>query len=208
MTHQHDGPASEKDASSDADSELEAIRSVIAALTDLSDEARQRVMGYVINRMALAPLGLDVSRVWAEEDVEEVKRPALIPRGDSEVRDIRTLKERKLPRSAIEMAVLVAYYLAETAAPPHRKTEIGTEDIITYFKQAGYPIPGRPRKTLSDAKAAGYLDSPSQGSYRLNPVGHNLIAHSLPAQAADTRRTLRKSGKKKAQRKTERKIRR
>jgi hypothetical protein len=86
------------------------------------------------------------------------------------------------------MAVLVAYYLAEVAPANDRKATIGTDDINKYFKQADYPLPGRPRQTLFDAKAAGYLDSPSQGAYRLNPVGHNLVAHSLPATGAKAKK--------------------
>jgi hypothetical protein len=94
--------------------------------------------------------------------------------------DIRTLKEEKQPKTATEMACTVGYYLDTLALPALRKEEIGSSDIEMYFKQAGYPLPKRKEQVLVDAKAAGYFDSAGHGKYRLNPVGHNLIVHTLP----------------------------
>jgi hypothetical protein len=95
--------------------------------------------------------------------------------------DIRALKEQKQPRTAIDMAALVAYYLSESATGSERKTAIGREDLEKYFKQAGFKLPKQPRQTLIDAKAAGYFDSADRGQYRLNAVGYNLVAHGLPS---------------------------
>jgi hypothetical protein len=94
--------------------------------------------------------------------------------------DIRTFKDQKSPSSAIERACLVAYYLQRLAPEEERKIEITSNDIEKYFIQAGFPLPRRIHDLLSDAKAAGYFDSVSRGSYRLNAVGHNLVVHSLP----------------------------
>ena len=48
------------------------------------------------------------------------------------------------------------------------------------LKQAGFRLPTRIAQLLVDAKSSGYLDSAGHGKYRLNPVGHNLVVHSLP----------------------------
>ncbi len=101
----------------------------------------------------------------------------------------------------MEMAALVAYYLSDLAPQAYRKTEIGTDDINTYFKQADFPLPTIPRQTLFNAKAAGYFDSAGRGAFKLNPVGHNLVVHGLPAAAGEPApRTARKhvAGKKSA----------
>ena len=59
--------------------------------------------------------------------------------------------------------------------------DINKKDLEKYFKQAGFPLPKAVGQTLVDAKSAGYMDASStRGRYKLNPVGHNLIAHSLP----------------------------
>jgi hypothetical protein len=39
-------------------------------------------------------------------------------------------------------------------------------------------------QVLPDAKGSGYFDSAARGEYKLNAVGYNLIAHSLPAKSA------------------------
>jgi len=97
-----------------------------------------------------------------------------------EVIDIRTLKESKNPSNAMEMACVVAYYLENHAPEKEKRSEILRKDIEKYFKQADFPLPKVPGQVVLDAKAAGYLDSGGRGKYKLNPVGHNLVAHTLP----------------------------
>ena len=98
--------------------------------------------------------------------------------------DIKAFRAEKQPTSAYEMAALVAYYLAELAPESERKPEVDTEDMVKYFKQAAFPLPRAPRMLLTNAKNSGYFDSGNAGGYRLNPVGHNLVAHNLPRSNA------------------------
>lgn len=109
--------------------------------------------------------------------------------GGSAVSDIRTLKEQKQPRTQLEMAALVAYYVAELAGEGERSDTIGATEITRYFGQAGYRTTSPPRNVLSNAKAAGYLDNPTSGQYKLNPVGYNLVTAGLPATGDTTRRS-------------------
>lgn len=78
------------------------------------------------------------------------------------------------------MACIVAYYLENLAPTSEKRAEIVTKDIEKYFKQANYALPKAIRQLLINARAAGYFDSAGRGEYRLNPVGHNLVAHTLP----------------------------
>ena len=102
------------------------------------------------------------------------------------------------------MAALVAYYLKNHAPLGERKDSIATADIEKYFVQAGYPLPKSPRFTLSNAKNAGYFDPAERGFFKLNPVGHNLIAHGLgkdggnkaPSRAAKTKKAKPKIKKR------------
>jgi hypothetical protein len=100
------------------------------------------------------------------------------------ITDIRSLKERKQPSNAQEMACLVAYYLEELAPTESRKNDIGADDLDKYFKQADFPLPKKMLQVLVDAKASGYFDSTGRGKYKLNPVGYNLVAHGLPRKPA------------------------
>jgi hypothetical protein len=157
--------------------EIDAIRAVLKALEALSPEARVNVLDYVQKSLKIGPPVVPrtaVSAVIAETP----------PSGDGEpvpsAIHIKQLKEQKSPRSANEMAALVAYYLANNAPADQRKTTITAKDIETYFKIADFPLPKEIRFTLPNAKAAGYFDAAGSGAYKLNAVGHNLVVHSMP----------------------------
>jgi hypothetical protein len=79
------------------------------------------------------------------------------------ITDVRSLKEVKQPKSDNQMASLVAYYLKEAAPAYDRKDTISQDDIEKYFKQAGFPLPNRPARTLINAKNAGYFDPAGVG---------------------------------------------
>lgn len=166
------------------DSELQAMRDVLAALVPLKREGRTRVLDYVLKRLGMITEksgGTGVMSVVSGYPATSV--PTGTPT-DSAIRhtDIRSLKNEKSPRSANEMAALVAYYLSEAAPETHRKQTINADDIKMYFKQAPFKLPSSAKMTLVNAKNAGYLEPTGEpGQYRLNPVGYNLVAHNLPA---------------------------
>jgi hypothetical protein len=180
------------------DKEIEAIKAVLHALEPLPGDVRASVLGYVLQRLqiVLAPStqtstsGVSAAIAGgtggeAETSGEQQTLPV----------HIKVLKERKKPRSANEMAALVAYFLA--AAPKgERKDRITAKDIETYFKIAEFPLT-KTQFTLPNAKAAGYLDAVGNGEYKLNAVGHNLVVHSMP-RAADGKVDSRRKPPKKA----------
>src|SRR6266436_6767576 len=108
------------------DAEIEAIKTVLNALLPLSPDARQAVVEYVLKR-----LDLPLSRVIAGTPSS---RGSLAERIDTALEPVRTeiekpihlrdLKEQKKPKSAIEMAVLVAYYLSHVVPSKERKQTI------------------------------------------------------------------------------------
>jgi hypothetical protein len=71
------------------------------------------------------------------------------------------------------------------------------DDMIKYFKQAGFTLPKKPQFLLVNAKNAGYFDSAGTGKYRLNPVGYNLVAHNLPRSQSESQIKIKKAKKKK-----------
>jgi hypothetical protein len=178
------------------DQELQAIQQVIAALSELDSGARTRVIDYVFQRLGLKPVTEQSSVVAPSSSPTEVLTPAQARRRQVDVRSFGT---EKSPRSANERVAVVAYYLAELAPETERKAEISAADITKYFKQAGFPLPGAARMTLVNARNAGYLDAGAdRGTYRLNPVGHNLVAHSLPASGSVRSNGGRKKPRKRA----------
>ncbi len=202
-------------AGTDIDVELKAIKTISEALAPLDAEARERALSY-----AMQHLGIGAPPLLSGRSVDQLEREAIpSPEGvgsspsiepPSRVSDIRSLKEQKRPSTDVEMATLTAYYLRHLAPKEERKEEIGTEDIEKYFVQADYPLPSDKRYTLPNAKKAGYLESASRGKYKMNSVGHNLVAHSMPRTESGTeakakKMAARKTGKKTAAKRSRRK---
>ena len=187
-------------AESKDDAELGAIRQVIAALSDLDSEARARVINYVFQRLGISTAASSLEA--GEPSAAPLEAPGVAltrPQAGRRQIDIRSFGEEKSPRSANERAAVVGYYLSELASPDERKAEISAKDITKYFKQAGFPLPGAAKMTLVNAKNAGYLDAGAErGTYKLNPVGHNLVAHALPAADRGPRRSSGRGSRKRA----------
>jgi hypothetical protein len=171
-----------------------AIDQLISVLEPLDSDTRQ--VAIVTACTVLKIEAPKLSNASGDPVVREASRPRESTAAASEgsvapkapvapPRDIRALKEEKRPRTAREMACVIAFYLQELAAEQERKETISTEDLEKYFKQAGFKLPKAIDQTLKDAKAAGYFDSPTRGAYKLNAVGYNLVAHKLPVAGSE-----------------------
>jgi hypothetical protein len=183
------------------DAELKAMNAVVGALSSLTDEQRQRALEYVLRRFNVTALQTTLRTTTPPSFPlgPDVIQPDVSALGA--IHDIRTLKETKAPKSANEMAALVAYYVSELAPANDRKKEITKADIERYFKTAGFNLPADASFTLVNAKNAGYLDSAGTGQYKLNPVGYNLVAHRMGTDERKTESRRRPApGKKRRKR--------
>lgn len=180
--------------------EIAAIKTVLEALDPLKPEIRQNVLDYVVRRLKIVIKAEDGGEAPAAGDkaMGAPAVPAIPPVAGAPIH-IRAFKEQKNPSSAAEMSAIVAYYIANLVPQAERRERIAIRDIETYFKIAEFPLPKKVEMTLVNAKAAGYFDSVGNGEYKLNAVGHNLVAHNLPRRAgaalparrAGTRRSRR-----------------
>jgi hypothetical protein len=171
-----------------------AIDQLIAALEPLDGDARRIAVTTACTHLKIPVAGPDsgalppataVSR--SGDGTTSAGQAAPTPTRTAGVtKDIRSFKAEKNPRSAREMACVVAFYLQELAPENERKESISTADLEKYFKQAGFQLPTKLAQILPDAKSSGYFDSPSRAAYKLNAVGYNLVAHKLPAAAGNT----------------------
>ena len=185
------------------DVELKAINVIVAALSPLKEEQRLRALEYVLRRfnaVALQPAPVTTAP-QAFQPTASPSQTAFTAGAPPTMLDIRSLKETKQPKSANEMATLVAFYLSEVASPIERKEEIDKTDIERYFKLANFRLTANPGQTLVNAKNAGYLDAGSgTGQYKLNPVGYNLVAHRMGSGETESRRRQRTAPKKNGKR--------
>lgn len=153
--------------------EVTALTAVVQALKALPRDSHRRVIDAALVLLGNPPKPLGAT-------TREVNESETVPT------DIRRLTELKHPKSASEMAAIVAYYLAEAAGPTERKESVANADMVKYFKQARFRLPGNKTMILVNAKNAGYFDGAGAGQYRLNPVGYNLVVHGLPRLAGAT----------------------
>lgn len=169
----------------------QAIDQVITALSAFNAADQQTVLKAVYAHLNISgPAGTPASGTapsgGAHEHAALENRPAAAPSRSTENgyagMDIKTFKETKNPSSARQMACVVAYYLAEIATGEERKEVVTTGDIEKYFKQARFTLPTKLEQILIDCRAAGYFESRNRGEYKLTRVGHNLVAHQLPAK--------------------------
>ena len=193
------------------DGELAAIEQLLSALEPLDGDARGRVIGYVFQRLGMATsVPADGGAVLQPTPSGVGQQPPSmgeVPAARPHITDIRTFAGQKAPSSQLERTALVAFYLAELAPPAERKLEITGADLTKYQKQAGLGAPTNTRGALFAARHAGYFDPAGHGKYKLNAVGYNLVAHSLPSSAGaalspstSRRRVARKDGRKKSTR--------
>lgn len=159
--------------------ELKAMSDIIAALSELDGSAKVRVVKSVLELLGITPNATEtLMQPTRTLQPDEVIDTSTTPKSTSETIDIRMLKEQRKPKSAIQMAALVAYYLQEIAPIEDRKEVINAHDIVKYFKLAPYNLPtgkNGAADTLNNAKRAGYLETSGTGTYKLNLVGYNLV---------------------------------
>ncbi len=165
----------------DYSKESEAIKVIMTTLSVLDEKIQKSVIEYVSRR-----LGLHQATSEESLQVTPVMGTAVEPSPQTQNQstaqiDIRQFKEEKNPKSAIEMTVLLAFYLSQITHLNERKNTIGAQDIKKYFVMADFPLPKHADMTLANTKNAGYLEIASRGEYQLNAVGHNLVAHNMPS---------------------------
>lgn len=172
--------------------EIEAIKIVLNALDPLDEEIRSNVLEYVLKK-----LKLDFGQ-FSNTNQGALPDTGAEPIGEPEASiHIEKFKDQKQPKTDMEMAVLVAYYLQHLAPQGESKLVITTDDLDTYLKIANYPIPTSIKQLLKNTKNAGYLDQAAHGQYKLNAVGYNLVKHNMPrTDSGKNRRRKKRSPKK------------
>jgi hypothetical protein len=163
----------------DSDKELHAISVTLSALKDLKNDERDRVLSYVLTRLNMK-MPVEPQSPPAPPAAERKPEAFENPHEPKRMKDIRSFTEEKNPKSANEMAAVVAYFLQyEAGAKEHQET-ITRTDVEKYFHLGKFSKTKDAGKTLQNSKNAGYLESKGQGVFSLSPVGYNLVAHSLP----------------------------
>jgi hypothetical protein len=191
------------------DDDLEAVRTIAAALSGFGPEEQERILRWVREKIGLAP----VSRALAETRTPQLPA-SLAPRApglsDSlpapvSGKDLKSFVAGKNPKSDVQFAATVAYFYRFEAPPDQRKNEIDAATLQDACRLAGRTRLPHPSMTLTNAKNQGLIDKGSEaGKYNINTVGENLVAMTLPGHAVGTAKGNRPKREKKPAKKTAR----
>lgn len=191
--------------------DFDAAKAVADQLQGMEKERQHRILRWVAES-----LGLDLApRSSADRQGQESRSPGGLeaePPQDSHAGhrqqhpvNIKSFVDSKKPKSDMQFAAVVAYYYRFQASPENKKDTVNAETLQDAARLAGSRRLPKPHITLNNAKNQGYLDSPERGEFRINSVGENLVAMTLPGSEAEPARrgkvrTARRKARKPAKR--------
>jgi len=169
--------------------DLEAVRTITAALSGFSPEEQERILRWVREKIGLVP----APRILPETRTSHPPLPVPLARpleppdsqqGTASGKDLKTFVTGKNPRSDVQFAATVAYFHRFEAPPDQRRNEIDAAVLQDACRLAGRARLKNPLMTLNNAKNQGLLDSGGEkGRFTVNTVGENLVAMTLPGHA-------------------------
>lgn len=168
--------------------DFEVAKNIADLLAGMERDRQERVLRWVTESLGIAPGSVAQSPLVQPPAREVHSPPPGAPPGGPN--DIKSFMESKIPKNDIQFATAAAYFYRFEAAPSARLETINAETLQDAARLAGRARFTSPVKTLNNAKQQGYLDSAERGAFRINSVGENLVAMTLPSgeRAPATRR--------------------
>ncbi len=169
--------------------DFDAAKAVVDQLTGMDKDRQERVMRWVAESLGIAagvpgePDRQRIDRSQSERTMQPL--PAEAPVRHSASMDIKSFVDTKRPKSDVQFATVVAYYYRFETSQETRRDSIDAAALQEAARLAGRRRPPRARTTLNNAKNLGYLDSAERGQFRINSVGENLVAMTLPGGGGD-----------------------
>jgi hypothetical protein len=178
--------------------DFDIAKGIFDQLKDLPAERQQRVLRWIAEGLGVPPTGSQPPAPPGGGVATPPIPPASPAPSGAGPTDIKSFIAAKSPKSDQQFAAAVAYFYRFEAPPAQRRDSVNGDVLQEAARLAGRKRLGNPRVTLNNAKAAGYLDSPSPGEFTINSVGENLVAMTLPggADASTTRKRQAKKGPK------------
>jgi hypothetical protein len=85
----------------------------------------------------------------------------------------------------MQFAAVVAYFHRFEVPQANQKEAITSEDLQDAARLSGRSRFRSPTVPLNNAVNQGYLDRAGRGTYRINAVGENLVAMTLPGTGGE-----------------------
>ena len=181
--------------------DLEAVRTLVSTLEAFDKADQERIIRWAREKLGLPLAGLGTppgQRIHAPPQTGETPS---IERSSGGGKNIKSFVAEKKPCSDNQFAATIAYYYRFEAPEAERKDAITAEHLQDACRTAGRDRLKNPGQTLINAHNVGLLDKAERGAYAINSVGENLVAMTLPGEAATSsgakRRIKRKAKTKK-----------
>ena len=171
----HASPAAE------TKSPLDAAQKIVAELQGMNPENQSLALQFAMQTLRLTPPATQPATAPAHSHIPHT-HPA--PASSGQPTDIKTFTAAKAPKSDQQFAAVVAYFYQFEAPTAQRKDAIDADTMKDAARQAGRAQVKQWIMTLNNAKNAGYLDPAGTGKFKLNAVGENLVAITLPGNGA------------------------
>jgi hypothetical protein len=175
--------------------DIEALRSITDILKDFDATEQQRIIRWVQEKLGVSSPPPPVQNPPNPAGTPPVTGPASTPAAS--VKNLKTFVTEKKPKNDVQFAATVAFFHRFEAAKEERKTEINAEDLVEASRLAVRERLHNPGQTLLNAHKVGLLDRVSRGVFRINSVGENLVAMTLPGDGTTATPAKKKKGKKK-----------
>jgi len=184
-----------------ADDEFDAAKIIVETLKGLERPQQERAIRFACETLGLRPQSAIEPRSPVATPVAPTA--ALSPVG--RLTDIKQFTALKSPKSDQQFAAVVAYFYQFEAPSAEKRETINAEVLANAARLVNRKRPTR--YVLNNAKNSGYLDAVGAGEFKINTVGENLVAITLPGNAGEGVRKA-KSAKKKSGGKAGKKTRR
>jgi hypothetical protein len=174
--------------------DLDAVRAVIEAVQDFQPDEQQRIL-----RWAMEKLGISVQVSSGYTPPSHTSgSSAAPPQASGGTTNIKSFMLEKKPRNDVQYAAAVAYYYRFEAPEAEKKEFIDKDDLQEATRKALRERFSNPLQTLNNAHNLGLLDrGPEKGTFKINSVGENLVAMTLPDGGALKKAAKKKTAKKK-----------
>ena len=179
----------------EAADDFDAAKAIYEKLKDVPQERQEKILRWVCES-----LGIALPTRYIEKPLPpsagDNQQPEGPPETEQQPIDIKSFIASKKPRNDMQFAAAVAYYYRFVPKPEERLETINAEGLQNASRQARGRAFHNPKATLNNAVASGFLDRADRGSFRINTVGENLVAMTLPGDAKERAQRPRRRSRK------------
>ncbi len=162
--------------------EFDAAKAISDLLQGIEKDRQQRILRWVAESLDIAVhTKTHTSTDSTQPGQPTGASPSSLPSTRGTATDIKTFMDGKSPKSDTHFVAAVAYYYRFEAPMEDRMESISAEVLQDATRLAGRSRFTKPIETLNNAKKQGYVDASERGAFKINSVGENLVAMTLPA---------------------------